>query len=209
MARLATEKREKALCAALELFWRKGWHATSTRDLERALDMRPGSIYAAFGSKEGLFREALDRYAATTRAELEAATEGRAPLAGLAEFARRLGARMVDPDTTNACLLVKTLLECAGDEPELRAEADRLLSGFEARLAARFEAARAAGEVPAEADPAKLARRMQSRLMGLRAYAQRAGAEQDARDMAEDLAAEIEAMRPVPIPAPIAAPAPG
>ena len=41
MARLATEKREKALCAALELFWRKGWHATSTRDLERALDMRP------------------------------------------------------------------------------------------------------------------------------------------------------------------------
>ncbi|MEC9434246.1 MAG: TetR family transcriptional regulator [Pseudomonadota bacterium] len=205
MARLATDKREAALGAALALFRRTGWRATSTRELERALDMRPGSIYAAFGSKLGLYREALDRYAATTGEEYDRAVDGRGPLAGLAEFARAVGRRMAGPPQGRACLLVRTLMECAGAEPELRAEADRLLARFEARLAARFEAARAEGELPPDADPARLARRMQARLMGLRAYAQREdcgatvamreGAGAAAQELAEELAEEIEAMR--------------
>ena len=55
MARKAGYDREKVLDKALELFWAKGYHGTSLKDLEVALDMRPGSIYAAFGSKEALF----------------------------------------------------------------------------------------------------------------------------------------------------------
>ena len=68
MARPAIHDRDEALARALRLFWAQGFHATSLKDIEKALDMRPGSIYAAFGSKEGLYRAALARYAADARA---------------------------------------------------------------------------------------------------------------------------------------------
>ena len=62
MPRTPQFHRETALNNALQLFWRQGYHATSMKDIEEAMDMRPGSIYAAFGNKESLFKEALDSY---------------------------------------------------------------------------------------------------------------------------------------------------
>ncbi|WP_221930890.1 TetR/AcrR family transcriptional regulator [Telmatospirillum sp. J64-1] len=49
----------------MDLFWRKGFDNTSIADLTDRLGLSPPSLYAAFGSKEQLFREALDLYAQT------------------------------------------------------------------------------------------------------------------------------------------------
>jgi AcrR family transcriptional regulator len=54
--------RDKALAKAMDIFWRKGFESTSIADLTAALELNPPSLYAAFGSKEKLFREALDLY---------------------------------------------------------------------------------------------------------------------------------------------------
>src|SRR5258708_33993834 len=54
--------REVALDRALRLFWTQGFEGTSISDLTDALDINPPSLYAAFGSKEELFREALGLY---------------------------------------------------------------------------------------------------------------------------------------------------
>src|SRR5436189_2868910 len=54
---------DEALDRALEVFWRKGYEGASLPDLTRAMGINRPSLYAAFGSKEGLFRRALDRYA--------------------------------------------------------------------------------------------------------------------------------------------------
>ena len=54
--------RSAALEAAMVLFWRKGFAATSMNDLCDALDVRSPSLYAAFGSKEALYLEAIQRY---------------------------------------------------------------------------------------------------------------------------------------------------
>ena len=51
--------RDQALETALELFWRQGYEGTSVADLTAALGIKPPSLYAAFGSKEGLYLEAL------------------------------------------------------------------------------------------------------------------------------------------------------
>ena len=59
MARHARYDRKTALEKAVGLFWEKGYHGSSMKQIEQALDMRPGSIYATFGSKDGLFSEAL------------------------------------------------------------------------------------------------------------------------------------------------------
>ena len=50
MARAAPYDRDATLDAAMSLFWERGYHATSLKDLEAALSMKPGSIYAAFKS---------------------------------------------------------------------------------------------------------------------------------------------------------------
>jgi AcrR family transcriptional regulator len=57
--------RAAALEAAMLAFWRKGFAATSMNDLCDAMDVRSPSLYAAFGSKEALYREALERYVET------------------------------------------------------------------------------------------------------------------------------------------------
>nr|WP_275409576.1 TetR/AcrR family transcriptional regulator [Planotetraspora mira] len=50
---------------ALGLFWAKGYDGTTMADLSSAMNLKPGSIYAAFGSKEGLYEKVLDRYVTT------------------------------------------------------------------------------------------------------------------------------------------------
>jgi AcrR family transcriptional regulator len=57
--------RGAALEAAMLLFWRKGFAMTSMNDLCEAMGIRSPSLYAAFGSKEGLYLEAVDHYVRT------------------------------------------------------------------------------------------------------------------------------------------------
>lgn len=57
--------REMALQAAMLMFWRKGFQATSLSDLCDAMGIRSPSLYAAFASKEALYREAVEHYATT------------------------------------------------------------------------------------------------------------------------------------------------
>ncbi|HZC78142.1 MAG TPA: TetR/AcrR family transcriptional regulator, partial [Ktedonobacterales bacterium] len=54
--------REAALERAIDVFWRHGYEATSVSDLTSAMGINPPSLYAAFGDKEKLFLEAVERY---------------------------------------------------------------------------------------------------------------------------------------------------
>ena len=53
----------KGILSLVAPLWNKGFHATSTSVLQDAINMRPGSICSAFGSKEGLYSESLKNYA--------------------------------------------------------------------------------------------------------------------------------------------------
>src|SRR4051812_24330922 len=53
---------ERALDAALALFWRHGYEGTSLSELTDAVGVTPTSLYAAFGNKEELFSKVVDRY---------------------------------------------------------------------------------------------------------------------------------------------------
>ncbi len=210
MTRSAPYDRDTALDAALTLFWRKGYHATSLKDLEAELGMRPGSIYAAFHSKETLFRTVLERYATEMRRGFETALAGsESPLGGLADYVRDLGGLLDATGPSRACMLVKTLLEATSDQREIIAEAKEYLAAIEASFARVFEAARQRGEIAPDADPARLARRLQTYIFGLKVHAQRETSSASMHMLAEDVAADLEAMRVSGLPARAAPAAPG
>lgn len=188
MPRSATHDRDVAINRALRLFWKQGYHGTSMKDIERALDMRPGSIYAAFGSKDGLFVSALDRYGTEMGREFAEVMGGAgSPVAGircyLRTVARACAASSADDDAEGAwptpgCMLVKTLLELHDDDGQLHARAQRVLAEVEMILTARLTEAKARGELRSEAVPRRVARLVQAQIMGLRVFAER---EVDAR----------------------------
>jgi AcrR family transcriptional regulator len=193
MARRAGYDRDEVLARAQALFWRKGYHTTSLKDLEAALNMRPGSIYAAFGSKEALFAETLHIYARRSREQLRQTRVAKAsPLAGLAAYVRALGCIQADAVPSRACMLVKTLLETPDDDTVLRRLTEEIMEGMEAEFAAAFRAAQTAGELPDGTDPERLACRLQAEIFGLRAYAQRSDAQDKVARLAEDIARDIE-----------------
>ncbi|SHK64648.1 transcriptional regulator, TetR family [Marinobacter antarcticus] len=196
MARAMIHNRQDSLERALLLFWQKGFHATSLKDLEKALDMRPGSIYATFGSKDGLFQESLERYASLGLANLERTLYAHeSPLAGLAAYLRGLGGLCDQDLPSRACMLVKSLLELGEREQVARRKAEDLLAGMEKRFVDRFADAQQVGELDSSLDPVRLGRRLQAEVMGLRAFAQRDVGSAAVHALAEDMALSLEALR--------------
>src|SRR5690349_7428825 len=65
--------RTEALSRAMEVFWTRGYEGASMAELTGAMGIGAPSLYAAFGSKEALFREAIDHYGRTEGPEIQAA----------------------------------------------------------------------------------------------------------------------------------------
>lgn len=196
MKRARPYDRDAALDAALNLFWQKGYHATSLKDLEGALNMKPGSIYAAFKSKESLYLAALERYFDRSRLGLRGlAGDNGSPLQALADALRRFGGPAADDADRRACMLVKTLLDTTADERQIGERAREYLDALKAEIAGLFDQAKSVGELPADADTSRLAARYQTNMSALRIEAQRGTDASALAALAEDMAREVEALR--------------
>lgn len=99
--------REEALRRAMYVFWERGYDGTSIADLLRAMQLNPPSLYAAFGSKEKLFKEALERYGriegAAGMTALAGAATAREAIEGML---RRNADHYGDPKTPSGCMVV-------------------------------------------------------------------------------------------------------
>lgn len=195
MKRARPYDRDVALEAAMTLFWEKGYHATSLKDLETALQMKPGSIYSAFLSKENLFGLVLERYFERNRAEFVSMMESEeSPLLALAKFLRRFGRSEQSNPKGQACMLIKTLLNATQDDAAITEKVTTYLDLMEREMAAVFARAVKAGELPQNADVQRLARRYQSDLTALRIEAHRGlkphELEASANEVADNLLAQ-------------------
>lgn len=171
MANVAKYDRADVINKAMLLFWEKGFNGTSTRDLQQAVDMRPGSIYSAFGSKEGLFKEALRCYSANTYALLQEKIQQQgSPLAGLQAFIYCVVVSNRSVAPSDMCLLVKAVAELTDSSPELLQESQLLMKKGEQSFARVLQEAHEQGELFANADPQALAKYIQVQMIGLRTY---------------------------------------
>ncbi|MFD0857481.1 TetR/AcrR family transcriptional regulator [Roseovarius aquimarinus] len=188
MPRPPSFDRDELIERACRLFWRQGWAGTSMKDLEAELGLKPGSFYAAFGSKDALFALALERYAADGAARLGALETRLGPVETLKAHLAQVVSR--EDGAPLPCMLAKTVLELGPKGHALADKAQTCLGAMEARFAALFRQGQAVGQIAPHHDPERLARRFQSDLLGLRVTAQRPDVDADA--LAADIGRDLD-----------------
>lgn len=151
----------------MHLFWRHGYEATSLAELTKAMGVTPPSIYAAFGDKKGLFRQAVARYLAqplppdemVRRAE-DAFTAARWLLEGAA-------AAFTGDDTPPGCLLASSAISVSAGADDIRRELADIRLGVEAALRDRIVEDVSRGVMPPDTDAETLAAYTTSVIQGL------------------------------------------
>jgi len=162
---------DAVVAEAMEVFWRRGYEATSIQDLVEATGIGRGSLYAAFGSKDGLYEEALRRYAGQSTAGLIAQLDRNEPVR---EVLRDLLMGLVDDTLADpgrkGCLMTNTAVERLPRD----AVAGQIVGGAFDTIAdavtATLRQARDKGELPPDADVTALADFIVATIQGLRVH---------------------------------------
>jgi AcrR family transcriptional regulator len=159
--------RETALHAVMLLFWRQGFDGTSYIDLTEATGMSKPTLYATFGDKIELFRQAMVAYAEqTTSVYVEALNKptAREAVEACLRLARGLDA---DSDEPKVCFLIQGALTGSADTQELRSELSALQREATRMLQKRLEQGKRKGELPSGANTAVMAEYFSSVITGL------------------------------------------
>ncbi len=178
-----------ALDRAMDVFWRKGYHETSTEDLMEAMGIGRGSFYNTFGSKRDTYLRTLDRY-------LEILAEGgpyRAlftgePGAGALEALLGTYLDSVGGDEgAHGCYLVHVAKEHRGEDAEVTAAIRKGLVGMRAILTEHMKVAQTQGVLPEHVDPEKAALLMMAVAWGSHVLIEAGVTKDDALDAARVL----------------------
>nr|WP_248297547.1 TetR/AcrR family transcriptional regulator [Streptomyces sp. S1D4-11] len=149
---------DAALAKALRVFWSKGYEGASMADLTEAMGINRPSLYAAFGNKEELFRKALDLYTGGPYPTSIAALEEPTARAAAEALLRSTAELSTDPSTPPGCLLVHGALVVGDASEAVRKELASRRGGVLDAVEKRFQRAVEDGDLPADTDPADLAR---------------------------------------------------
>src|SRR3954466_2852734 len=148
--------RDQALQRAMEVFWAKGFEATSLMDLTEAMDISPPSLYAAFGDKEKLFLEAVERYQDRRGESCPYCNEPTAR-AAIEKLLVYMAEELTSRDHPRGCLMMMAAATTAGSSEKLQATLTAKRMAAKIRLKARIERGIEEGDVPATADAGALA----------------------------------------------------
>ena len=158
---------DEALQVALQVFRRQGYEGTSISDLTDAMGITRPSLYAAFGNKEDLFRQALDLYERQHLCFAHEALQAPTAQEAVEKLLHGYADVLTDPMNPPGCLGVNGAVACSGASEAIREElvARRMVN--EHRLRDRLEQARSDGDFPRDEDPADWARYVVSIGLGM------------------------------------------
>ncbi|MER7724798.1 TetR/AcrR family transcriptional regulator [Streptomyces sp. NPDC096323] len=187
MARTKEFDPDAALQSALELFWRRGYEATSIADLVEHLGIGRASIYATFGNKHELYLKAMDRYSEGRDPLLLAELSQPGPvLPAVRAMVRRFASEAASPEgRLNGCLITNTAAELAPHDPAATRRVEISWEHLETLLQCALVRARAQGELPEDRDPLMLARMLLVLLQGVRVVGKASSDPTRVRDAAE------------------------
>ena len=185
MARQKTFDPEQALDAALDLFWRQGYEASSMTELQEAMGIGRQSLYDTYGDKHELFLKALDRYAQVKSERMREMLAGEGPMVpGLRDYFNAAAHMLTPSGERPACLLTNTILE-RGQHDEAVAEVCKrnergMVKSFEQALRRAVEG----GEIPPLDDPHSAALFLTSTLYGMGVLAKNGASRRRIQDVA-------------------------
>ena len=144
-----------ALDRITDIFWQRGYGATSLDALATGAGVHRPSLYATFGGKEAMYLRSIEAFAGRVQRTLQPARGGDAPLdAKLKSVFSALIEFYCSSDGAGArgCLVVCTAASEATERPAVRASLHAVLQATDARFSGMLEAARTQGELPEGAD---------------------------------------------------------
>jgi AcrR family transcriptional regulator len=145
--------REAVLRRAMEVFWTKGFDGCSMSDLVDAMDINSPSIYAAFGSKENLFREAIDLYAVSEGAiTRQAIKEHGSGQEAIATVLKRNIDMLTQAAAPRGCMVILGTVNIGVEHEELRAFLQSRAQNVANLIKQRLVQSLADGELAADAD---------------------------------------------------------
>lgn len=149
---------EKALDAALQVFWAKGYEGTSLDDLTAAMGINRPSLYAAFGNKEELFKKVLKRYGDRSSCMVEAAMSDKSAHDFVESVLCKTAEVLADPTHPCGCLSLQGGMAMGDGANSVKEALLEQRKQTECIFAKRFARAVNEGELPKHADPAGLAK---------------------------------------------------
>ncbi|MCA6105676.1 TetR/AcrR family transcriptional regulator [Bradyrhizobium cenepequi] len=148
-----------ALARAMEVFWVKGYEGASMTDLTTAMGIASPSLYAAFGCKEELFRQALQLYSATEGPEIWAGTAtAHTAYEAVESYLMQTARAFTRRNRPLGCLVVLSALHATEQSETVRRELIAMRAQNVEDLRRRLQDGVASGEISAEADLAAIAR---------------------------------------------------
>jgi TetR/AcrR family transcriptional repressor of nem operon len=197
MARPRQFDEQNAVISATGLFWRRGYHATSVRDLGDELKLTPSSLYRTFTDKHTLFLRALDHYRATESAQARRRldTADRPVRDVLREWMLWLVTCPADGEPARGCFVVNTATELGTTDEKVRQRTEAAFEVTRQALRSVLAEGRDRGELSDDLDPDGAAELLFTTVLGLRVR-ERAGHDRARLTTAIDLA--IRALGPTP-----------
>lgn len=169
MVRIREFDTDRAVAQAMELFWEHGYEGTSLQDLTDGLAIGRGSLYAAFGSKDGLYQAALERYrqecVGPMLQALAVDSDVRGALRGLLTV---LVTDAVADERRRGCMVVNAATERVPHDPATSRTVREVLQGNADALTEALIAARERGELAADLDPIAVGGFLATYISGLR-----------------------------------------
>jgi AcrR family transcriptional regulator len=158
---------DAALDRAMDVFWRHGYEGATIAQLTEAMSINPPSLYAAFGSKEGLLKAALDRYSEKRDAWMDRVVSAPTAHEVAERFLMEHADAQTDPANPPGCLLVQGGLACGTGSENVPFELAARRTHTEDQLRERFVRAKADGDLGASVDPVTLARYLSAVTSGM------------------------------------------
>jgi len=167
MARAKEFNPEDALDKAMQVFWHKGYEATSVEDLLRAMDLNRGSLYDTFGDKRQLFLKVMDRYCTSfVGPKLSLLDQPGPALPTLHRFINgMIEGGLADPQR-RGCFISNTVMELSPHEEEIAGRLRRALKVVEDAFFKVLARAKEQGELKDDKDPRALARFLTTMMQG-------------------------------------------
>ncbi|UTD29533.1 TetR/AcrR family transcriptional regulator [Bradyrhizobium sp. WD16] len=147
--------RDLALERARDLFWARGYEGTSMSDLVAGLGIASARIYAAFGSKEALFREAIEHYEAREGSFAERALSGVKDVRSALENMFREAVRLYTTGQ-RGCMVVSAATNCAQENTAVSAWLAEHRKARTQSIIERLREAKHSGEIPDHIDEVAL-----------------------------------------------------